>query len=417
MALNPISRWPLVLPAQTVQTVLQNPLPLATSRTERDWIDVTIVVVTYNSLVFSKMCLESVLANSQGVRFEILVVDNGSDDGTAEYLRELSERDSRVRILLNQRNVGFPAANNQALDLAEGDYFVLLNHDTIVPDGWLTGLLAHLNDRSVGMVGPVTNRCGNEAQIPVPYETYGEFLQFAREYTREHARQQFEIRVLTMFCVAFPRDIYEWVGPLDESFGVGQFEDDDYSMRVRAAGYRVVCVEDVYVHHFGQAAIGKLAEGGEYGKLFHANRLRWEQKWGRKWESYNYRPNVEYDQLKAKIRDVVRKNLPAVANVIIVGKGDEDLLRLDCGRGWHFPQNRDGGYAGYNPADSSNAIAHLEELRARGAEFILFPKTSLWWLEHYREFSDYLKCNYGTGLVNDESCLVFSLTNPQRRES
>ena len=87
-----------------------------------------------------------------------------------------------------------------------------------------------------------------------------------------------------MFCVAMRRDLWERVGPLDEQFEFGMFEDEDYAMRVQAAGYRVDCAEDSFVHHFGQASLGKLAATDEYGPLFHANRKRWEEKWGRPWE-------------------------------------------------------------------------------------------------------------------------------------
>ena len=70
-----------------------------------------------------------------------------------------------------------------------------------------------------------------------------------------------------------------------------------------------------------------------------------------------------------RMRDVARVSLPADARVLVISKGDDDLLRLDGRHGWHFPQTAGGVYAGYHPADSTQAIAHLETLRARGAEF------------------------------------------------
>ena len=76
-----------------------------------------------------------------------------------------------------------------------------------------------------------------------------------------------------------------------------------------------------------------------------------------------------YQQLVERIREVVRTALPAEATVIVVSKGDNELLELDGKRAWDFPQNEEGVYAGYHPADSAGAIAHLEELRAKGGEF------------------------------------------------
>ena len=100
--------------------------------------------------------------------------------------------------------------------------------------------------------------------------------------------------MLTMFCVAMRRDIYDRVGPLDERYQVGLFEDDDYSLRVRTAGYRVVCAEDTLVHHFGEASFGKLVPTGEYAEIFEENRRRFEAKWRRPWEPHRRRESPAY---------------------------------------------------------------------------------------------------------------------------
>jgi O-antigen biosynthesis protein len=86
------------------------------------------------------------------------------------------------------------------------------------------------------------------------------------------------------------RDTYEHVGPLDERFKVGMFEDDDYSRRVRAAGRRVVCAADVFVHHVGQAAFRTLIRNREYDALFEYNRRAYEQKWNVQWRPHEHAP-------------------------------------------------------------------------------------------------------------------------------
>ena len=246
----------------------------------------SIIVVTYNNLALTKLCLESVIRNTEYPNYEVVVVDNSSSDGTPGYLRYLAAHDSKFHIILNSENAGFARANNQGIAGSAGDYVVLLNNDTIVPPGWLSRLLRHLRNPAVGIVGPMSNFVGNEARIPVTYETWGEMERFARDYVDAHDGQVADINMLAMFCVALRRGAYDEVGPLDEQFGLGMFEDDDYAQRMRAAGYRVICAADVFVHHFGQASFKKLIENGEYDELFEENRRRYEAKWDIQWTAH-----------------------------------------------------------------------------------------------------------------------------------
>ncbi len=116
-----------------------------------------------------------------------------------------------------------------------------------------------------------------------------------------------------------------------------------------------------------------------------------------------------YEQLPERIREVVRTALPSESTVIVVSKGDTELLKLDARNAWHFPQTEDGVYAGYYPANSTEAIAHLEALRAKGADFLLFPSTALWWLEYYGEFKQHLECQYRVVVCQEDTCVIFGL--------
>ncbi len=247
---------------------------------------VSIIIVSYNNQELTRLCIDSVLRNSMHPNLEIVVVDNASRDGSAEMLEQM--RDERVRVVLNRENTGFAAANNQALSVATGSYLVLLNNDTVVPRGWLPRLLRHLDDPQVGLTVAVTNFSGNESRIAVPYTTLDEMAVFADDYMSEHEGERFDIRVAAMYCVGMRRDVYERIGPLDEEFGVGMFEDDDYSHRARLAGFRVVCAEDVFVHHFGQASFSKL-DAAAYEKLWKRNQTLFEKKWNVRWEPHRAR--------------------------------------------------------------------------------------------------------------------------------
>ncbi|WP_024617894.1 glycosyltransferase [Pseudomonas kilonensis] len=255
---------------------------------------VSIVLVTYNNLNLTIQCVNSILRNTTWPNYQLIVVDNGSEDGTGDYLERLRQDVPTAKVILNPDNRGFAAANNQGLREADGDILLLLNNDTVVPDGWLDPLVRHLSDPSIGLIGPVTNAVGNEAKIEVSYTDIQQMQDFADRYTEACKGQSFDISMLAMFCVAFRRGILEEVGYLDEAFGIGMFEDDDYSRRVQAAGYRTVCAEDAFIHHYGQASFRKLIASGEYQALWDKNQAYFESKWGA-WQAHIHRdePGVE----------------------------------------------------------------------------------------------------------------------------
>jgi len=212
-----------------------------------------------------------------------------------------------------------------------------------------------------------------------------------------------------MFCLAMRRDVYECVGPLDERFEVGMLEDDDYARRAREAGYRLVCAEDVFVHHFGQASFGKLVPGGEYMRLLEANQRRYREKWAEPWTPYARRASARYAALVPRIKQAVAEVVPAGATVLVISRGDEDLVALDGRNGWHFPQDAAGAYAGCYPADGAAAVDQLESLRSKGAHFLAIPATAMWWLDHYEPFAWHLSRRYPVAAREDGAFVIFDL--------
>ncbi len=409
MELEPLSRRPTKLPRATVEAAQRVPLPAHEDPPALAGGSVSIVVVTHGGLPFTRLCLESVLAHSGDCDFELIVVDNGSDDGTPDYLAKLAGRNARVRILLNGRNVGFAPACNLGLGIAGGEHLVLLNNDTMVAPGWLGGLLRHLRDPGVGLVGPVTNRIGNEAEVPVDYGTWGAFLDAARRRAEEREGEWLEVRTPAMFCLGMRRQTYLHLGPLDERYEVGLLEDDDYADRARQAGYQLRCVEDVLVHHFGEASFGQLVPGGEYARILAANQKRYAEKWGRRWEPYGRRPDPRYEREVELVREAVKAAVPAGARTLVISRGDERLLELNGRRAAHFPQAENGGWAGHHPADSAEAVAHLEALRENGAEYLVVPPTYSWWLSHYAGLDEHLRARCEAVLVDERAGAIYRL--------
>jgi len=122
-----------------------------------------------------------------------------------------------------------------------------------------------------------------------------------------------------------------------------------------------------------------------------------------------------YAAIVARIHEHIDRAIPAGSTVAIVSKGDDRLLQIEPCRGWHFPQNSEGTYAGYYPENDMAAISHLEALRSRGAQFFVVPVTASWWFDHYSGFHRHLRALYAVLLCDNETCTIFDLRG--KRES
>ena len=407
LVIDAVSRRPLVLPESTVRTVEHLEYPSPAAGVDHGRPQISVIVVCHDQHLLTRLCLASVLADDDAPSFEVIVVDNASSDGTASDVADLAAVDPRVRLLPLGSNTGFAAGVNAGVVAARGAVLVILNNDTVVPPGSIGALAQHLVDPEVGAVGPVTNRCGNEAEIDVDWTTYGELMASARGRAGRYAGQVFDLPVLTMFCTAVRREVLDRVGPLDERFGTGLFEDDDWARRVHDAGLRLVVAQDVLVHHHGEGTLGGLVAGGEHAELFSRNRAAFEAKWKTTWQPHAHRPEVGYLHQTRRICERVRETLPPQAQVLVVSKGDAALLRLGRVAG-HFPQAPGGDFAGYYPGDSAEAIDHLESLATQGFTHLVLPATAAWWLGHYEGLATYLG-ETSEVLVDDQDCRVYRL--------
>ncbi|MFD2672022.1 glycosyltransferase [Marinicrinis sediminis] len=255
---------------------------------------VSIVVLAFNQLEYTKQCIDSILNKTAYPNYELIIVDNNSQDHTKEYLKQIEQQHSKVKVILNNSNYGFAGGNNIGLKHADGDYYILLNNDTVVTRGWITGLLKHFdNNPALGLVGPVTNSIGNEAMINTDYYSIEEMDEFAYRYTAQHMGQLYDhIKALAMYCLVIPKKVFEHIGFLDENYKVGMFEDDDYSFAALNYGYEIACAEDVFIHHFGSVSFDKL-ENKEYRKIFEDNKQYFEEKWKTTWVPHKYRDGIQ----------------------------------------------------------------------------------------------------------------------------
>ncbi len=120
------------------------------------------------------------------------------------------------------------------------------------------------------------------------------------------------------------------------------------------------------------------------------------------------RSNNPYRAEVLDIRATVKRELPSGAQILVVSKGDEELVKFDGRPAWHFPRGEDGGFAGFYPADSHAAISHLEWLRKQGADYIVFPRTARWWLRYYAGLRRHLDSTYRI-VYQSEACSIYGL--------
>jgi GT2 family glycosyltransferase len=153
------------------------------------------------------------------------------------------------------------------------------------------------------------------------------------------------------------------------------------------------------------AAVG--AEVDHRGLLAEAARLEEEARALQ--ERFIAAPSASlgYRRLVERVRAAVEEAVPADAAVLVVSRGDRELVALGTRAAGHFPQEEGGGYLGHHPRDSEDAIAQLERLRAAGAGYLVLPATAYWWLEHYRGFAEHLRGRYAA--ADREACTIFEL--------
>lgn len=260
---------------------------------------VSIIIVTYNNISLTHQCLDSIEKYSNYKNLEVIIIDNASTDLTKNFLFKAKKAKKYFikKIIFNKLNLGFSKANNQGLKIATGKYIILLNNDCIVTPNWIKKLVNHIkSNEQIGIVGPVTNNIGNEAKIDLNYKNIKEMISASKKYCDKNSGKYFEIKMLAFFCVMFSRKIFKTIGFLDEKFGLGFFEDDDYCERIKKINKKIICAKDVFIHHHLSASFNKMHIEKRH-KLFEKNKNIFEKKWRKKWEphSYNFEKGDNFD--------------------------------------------------------------------------------------------------------------------------
>ena len=256
--------------------------------------ELSIVILCWNQLAYTKQCIESVLKNTKSNNYEIVVVNNGSTDGTYEYLNSLNK--DNIKIINNSNNLGFSKGMNIGVKNSIGKYVILLNNDTWVSEGWDVALIDILKYKSnVYTVTPVTNLCGNKAMINIPHDNpndyFNKFLKLKPKLLKK-----FYIDSLGLFCGAFRRIEFIQMGYLDETYLNG-WEDDDFYEKIDIINKKVMVTTDSVVYHFGSITVG----ANNYSDANNKNKLYFEKKWDKKWKGHHIN-NIPYDNNQSDIQ-------------------------------------------------------------------------------------------------------------------
>lgn len=239
--------------------------------------DCSVIIPVWNRCELTRDCVSALAKTTNGVSWELIVVDNCSTDGTQEFLSSLG---GDVRIIRNQENLGFAKACNQGAQASQGKYLVFLNNDTVPQDGWLRALVSEVEghpevgvvgskllygDGTVQHAGVVFSRAGR-----LPYHIY---CRTAADSPAVNARREFQ--AVTGACMLVRRTLFEEVGRFDEGFRNG-FEDVDICLKVREKGYRVVYQPRSLLYHLESQTPGR--------KLHDSiNATRLQERWGSHW--------------------------------------------------------------------------------------------------------------------------------------
>ena len=197
-----------------------------------------IIIPVWNQPESTKECIEAVMRTTK-YPYRLILIDNGSEAETRLYLEGLKKPNSpEITLIRNETNLGYIKAVNQGLRVSDAPYICIMNNDTVPGIGWLENLVTFAHQHNdMGLVNPLCDGHRNRT-----------IDEYAEEVARNAGRYM-EMNQCFGFCTLIKREVIEKIGYLDESFGIGGYDDTDYSMRAWKAGYRCASVHSSYVYH------------------------------------------------------------------------------------------------------------------------------------------------------------------------
>jgi len=246
--------------------------------------DITFIIINFNTKDLLRNCLNSIYDTVKGVAFEIIVIDNDSHDQS----REMLEKEFlQVILIKNSRNMGFAAANNQALRIMSGRYAVLLNTDSVLVDGAILNLMDFMDYRldTAMACGQLLNADGSKQNsiakfpdllnliISTPLLEYF----FPRYYPSKRYKHEKPVEIDSGIgaCLIVRKRAIDEVGLLDERYFFF-FEETDWALQMKKAGWKIYFVPTAFIYHLQGQSVGHSISSRI---LFYRSRYKYFNKW------------------------------------------------------------------------------------------------------------------------------------------
>lgn len=231
-----------------------------------------IIIPVWNELAFTKDCIDSIRKNTDS-DYRLVIIDNASQSDTKNYLEGVkASGEFSVTLIRNDENLGFVKAVNQGINASNAPFVCLLNNDTLVAKGWLKEMIDIADSAGdIGIINPSSNNLGQRPASGEPIELYAEKF-------RQSAGQFVELGAAIGFCMLIKREVISKVGLFDEIYGMGNFEDTDFSRKAVNEGYRCVRACGAYVYHRENSSFGKVKT---FSEDFERNKEIFEFRWGK----------------------------------------------------------------------------------------------------------------------------------------
>jgi GT2 family glycosyltransferase len=231
-----------------------------------------IIIPVWNQLEVTKDCINSIRRHTD-TPYRLILVDNGSDAPAKDYLEGLkTSGGGSVVLIRNDANLGFVKAVNLGVGSSNAPYICVLNNDTIATKSWLGEMIKVAeSSKDIGIVNPSSNNLGQRPPEGMAIEAYAEDL-------KTESGRFIELGAAIGFCMLIKREVIGKIGLFDEIYGMGNFEDTDFSRKAAMAGYRCVRARGAYVYHRENSSFNKLKS---FEDDFKRNREIFEFRWGR----------------------------------------------------------------------------------------------------------------------------------------